>query len=99
MIEKIKKMAIPIMGTCAGCILLAEEIEPPYHNLRTLGLMSMSVCRNAFGRQRYSFETKLKIKGFKDYYQAVFIRAPVIKNVWDDCEVLAKFEDNIVAVR
>ncbi|UCE37968.1 MAG: pyridoxal 5'-phosphate synthase glutaminase subunit PdxT [Thermoplasmata archaeon] len=92
---------MPIMGTCAGCILLAKEgdLEVNKTDTNLLGLMDMKVARNAFGRQRESFETKLEIKGFDSPYKAVFIRAPAIEKIWSECETLATFEDKIVLAR
>ncbi len=92
---------MPIMGTCAGCILLAkkgnEEVEKSETKL--LGLMDMKVKRNAFGRQRESFETTLYIAGFDSPYKAVFIRAPAVESVWGECEALASVEGEIVLAR
>ncbi|MFP4546342.1 MAG: pyridoxal 5'-phosphate synthase glutaminase subunit PdxT, partial [Methanomassiliicoccales archaeon] len=80
---------VPIMGTCAGCVLLAKEGGEEVNRTGTvlLGLMDMEVRRNAFGRQRESFETNLDIKGIDTPFQAVFIRGPVIERVWGDAEV------------
>lgn len=85
----------PIFGTCAGLILLAKEItnQSTVH----LGLMNMTVTRNAFGRQKDSFEAEIDIKGVAKDYQAVFIRAPYIEEVGKDVKVLAAYEGAIVA--
>jgi len=95
------QVSMPIMGTCAGCILLAkkgdEEVEKSETKL--LGLMNMKVKRNAFGRQRESFETKLDIEGFDLPFKALFIRAPAIESVWGECEALASAEGEIVLAR
>ena len=87
----------PIFGTCAGAIVIADEIagEQEPH----LGLMRMRVARNAFGRQRESFEADLEIKGLEEPFRAVFIRAPIIESVGEDVEVLAEFGGRIVAAR
>ncbi|OYT26529.1 MAG: pyridoxal 5'-phosphate synthase glutaminase subunit PdxT [Candidatus Altiarchaeales archaeon ex4484_96] len=93
----------PVMGTCAGMVLLASKVED---NRFILGCMDLEVERNAFGRQRESFEKDLSIKGFKGNYPAVFIRAPAIKSSWGRCEVLAKVDglgvmakqDNIIVL-
>lgn len=87
---------IPIMGTCAGCILLAQKEDPPEANneVRLIGLMEMAVQRNAFGRQRESFEKDIDIEGFNEPYHAVFIRAPLITQVWGKCETLAVLDVN-----
>ena len=102
--EIIKEKAeegMPIMGTCAGCILIAKEGDEEVENSETrlLGLMNMKVARNAFGRQRESFEITLDIKGFENPYKAVFIRAPAIEKVWGKCEALASFNDKIVLAK
>lgn len=90
---------LPIWGTCAGMIMLADRI--PDSTVEPLGLMKISVRRNAFGRQRESFETELSIPvlGEKPFH-AVFIRAPLIEQVTDGAEVLARLDDGtIVAAR
>jgi 5'-phosphate synthase pdxT subunit len=87
----------PLFGTCAGLILLATRLESgeePH-----LGLMNMTVARNAFGRQRESFETELDVKGIDTPLRAVFIRAPLIKEVGPDVEVLSAYKGEIVAAR
>ena len=91
---------MPVMGTCAGCILLAKEGDEEVHKTGTklLGLMDMAVVRNAFGRQKESFQAKLDVEGIGEY-QAVFIRAPAITRVWGDCKPLATIDDKIVAAR
>jgi len=61
--------------------------------------MDMAVDRNAFGRQRESFEADLAVDGFDRSFHGVFIRAPAITRTWDDCHVAAKLEDVIVFAR
>ncbi|ETA69186.1 pyridoxal phosphate synthase yaaE subunit [Methanolobus tindarius DSM 2278] len=89
----------PIMGTCAGLILLAtagdEQVAKTHQHL--LGLMDTTVNRNAFGRQRDSFEIGLELPFLDTPYNAVFIRAPGIVEAGDDVKVLAKIDDMIVA--
>lgn len=87
----------PIFGTCAGLIVIAKEIvgQPEAH----LGLMDIKVARNAFGRQRESFEADLPIKGIAEDVRAVFIRAPLIESVGEGVDVLATYRDQIVAAR
>ena len=97
-IKKNKSENLPIMGTCAGCVLLAKKIIDDDKDIQTLGLLDISVERNAFGRQKQSFEKNLQIKGFTSDYNAVFIRAPVIKTVKNNCEILSKIDDKIVMV-
>lgn len=91
-----------IMGTCAGLILLAkagdEEVKSAGQSL--LGLMDMRINRNAFGRQRESFEANLNIPAFGEKpFRCVFIRAPVIEKVWGTTEVLAEYNGKIVAAK
>lgn len=95
LVEPLKDFARarPVWGTCAGMIFMARDI-----GLRQplLGLMDISVERNAFGRQVDSFETGLQIKGLngKGPFPAIFIRAPRIARVNDeDVQVLARLED------
>lgn len=98
-ILKRAKEGMPIMGTCAGCILLAKETEEKIEELKLLKLMDMKVERNAFGRQKESFECDIEVMGLDSLYHAVFIRAPVIKKVWSNCKVLAKIEEKIVLAK
>jgi 5'-phosphate synthase pdxT subunit len=105
LIQKIKK-GMPVWGTCAGMILLAKKLKQD--NPIPLGLMDITVNRNAYGRQIDSFTTNLKIKplGEKDF-AATFIRAPILVEVGKGVEVLSKLDPsagsgqavNIVAVR
>ncbi|SIS54352.1 pyridoxal 5'-phosphate synthase glutaminase subunit PdxT [Salimicrobium flavidum] len=87
----------PVFGTCAGLILLASEIDGSYDV--HLGVMDMSVRRNAFGRQRESFEADLDIEGVAEGYNAVFIRAPYIERVGKNTKVLASYDGHIVAAQ
>lgn len=85
----------PVYGTCAGMILLADEIEDAGAEQPAIGGMHITVQRNAFGRQRESFETDLPVPALGDEpLHAVFIRAPVIREVGQDVEVLARLDDS-----
>lgn len=86
----------PVFGTCAGLIVIAKQIigQEPH-----LELMDMTVTRNAFGRQRESFETDLTVNGIEEQIRAVFIRAPLIQEVGSGVDVLAVYEGQIVAAR
>jgi len=88
-----------VWGTCAGMILLANHLTE--NSVRPLGLMNITVTRNAFGRQVDSFEADLRVKGLAGgVYTAVFIRAPVIREVGEGVDVLAALPDGrAVAVR
>ncbi|MEQ6376415.1 pyridoxal 5'-phosphate synthase glutaminase subunit PdxT [Bacillaceae bacterium S4-13-56] len=87
----------PIFGTCAGLILLAKHING--RSDAHLGLMNITAERNAFGRQKESFEVDLEVKGIASDFNAVFIRAPYVLEVEDSVEVLATYKDHIVAVQ
>ena len=97
--NRIKNDNIPVLGTCAGCVILGSELSVPSEEVKTLSVMDMRIKRNAFGRQRHSFEQDIKIKGFSKPYPAVFIRAPIIEKVWGNCEILAEIEKKIVMAR
>ncbi|UOQ95537.1 pyridoxal 5'-phosphate synthase glutaminase subunit PdxT [Halobacillus shinanisalinarum] len=96
-IRQFGKQGKPIFGTCAGLILLASEIDGSYDV--HLGLMDIRVRRNAFGRQRESFEADLMIEGVAEGYNAVFIRAPYIEGVGEDTTVLSTYDGHIVAAQ
>lgn len=87
----------PVLATCAGLIVLARDVGD--ERVDELGVLDVTVERNAFGRQRDSFEAGLPVEGLDDPFPAVFIRAPAIADVGDDVEVLARVEDRPVAVR
>ena len=97
--KRIKENNLPIMGTCAGCVILASEMTDNTQNVKLLSAMDTHVKRNAFGRQKESFEKNIDIKGFTEPYNAVFIRAPVIEKVWGNCEILAEVDKKIVMAR
>jgi 5'-phosphate synthase pdxT subunit len=98
-IGNLSKDGFPILGTCAGMIVLAKEVTDAGE--KPLGAMSIKVKRNAFGRQRESFETELSISVLgKKPFPGVFIRAPVIEQVNKNVEVLAQLTDGtMVAAR
>lgn len=87
----------PLFGTCAGLIVLADQIEGQEE--AHLKLMNMKVARNAFGRQRESFEAVLPVKGIEEPITGVFIRAPLIKAVGEGVDVLSEFKGEIVTAR
>lgn len=87
----------PMWGTCAGLIFMAKEVG---RDQPTLGLMDVTVERNAFGRQVDSFTQELKIRGLRKLFKGVFIRAPLIERVGKGVRVLSALEDGtIVAAR
>jgi len=90
LVRRAKDEDFPILGTCAGMILLSTQGDEQVSKTETrlLGLMDMAVNRNAFGRQRESFEADLAIRGFDKPVPGVFIRAPAIIKTWGACEPL-----------
>ncbi len=89
---------MPIYGTCMGSIFLAREIEGSRQG--RLALMDITVKRNAFGPQRFSFETMLDIPILgQTPFHAVFIRGPIINSVGEKAQVLARIPQGIVMVR
>ncbi|MFJ8666758.1 pyridoxal 5'-phosphate synthase glutaminase subunit PdxT [Streptomyces sp. NPDC093600] len=91
---------LPVYGTCAGLIMLADKILDPRSGQETFGGIDMIVRRNAFGRQNESFEAGVAVSGIDDGpVEGVFIRAPWVESVSAQVEVLAEHEGHIVAVR
>lgn len=91
---------LPVLATCAGLILLAGEVLDGKAGQTTLGTLDLAVRRNAYGRQRESFEAPLRITGLPGgLYPGVFIRAPTIERVGEGVEVLSVLGGRAVAVR
>ena len=96
---------LPVFGTCAGMIMLADRLVDGAPGQTTFGGLDVTVRRNAFGRQVHSFESAVDFTVLDEPVHAVFIRAPWIEEVGDDVEVLASVRpeagepDRIVAVR
>jgi 5'-phosphate synthase pdxT subunit len=97
--KRMEQGNIALMGTCAGCVILAKELTDPKADVQLLQAMDMQVERNAYGRQKESFERPVEIKGLKTLYHAVFIRAPIITKTWGTCEILATAGKEIVMAR
>ncbi len=95
------KSGMPIFGTCAGMIILAEKIKGSAGSIQPhLSVMKIEVERNAYGRQIESFEASFKIKNLPGpEFTGVFIRAPRIMSVSTDVEVMAEFEGVPVMIR
>jgi pyridoxal 5'-phosphate synthase pdxT subunit len=93
------KEGLPVFGTCAGMIMLADRIEDGTPDQETLGGLDITVRRNAFGRQVDSFEGDLDFAGLDDPVHAVFIRAPWVEDVGGEVEVLARVEAGPAAGR
>ncbi|MGW1230714.1 pyridoxal 5'-phosphate synthase glutaminase subunit PdxT [Streptomyces sp. NPDC001478] len=91
---------MPVYGTCAGLILLADKILDPRSGQETIGGIDMIVRRNAFGRQNESFEAAVDVAGIDGGpVEGVFIRAPWVESVGARAEVVAEYGGHIVAVR
>ena len=91
-VRNLAKNGLPLFGTCAGMILLAREISDS--DVGPLKVMDITVRRNAFGRQRDSFETELSIPVLGEkLFPGVFIRAPIIGRANNGVEILAKLAD------
>lgn len=94
------RAGMPVYGTCAGMILLAEKILDPRSGQETVGGIDMIVRRNAFGRQNESFEAAIDVVGVDGGpVEGVFIRAPWVESVGADTEVIAEHDGHILAVR
>jgi len=97
-IRKAASVGKPILATCAGLVLAAKKIKDN-SILKPLGLMDITIGRNIFGPQRYSFEADLAVRGFNKPYRAVFIRAPGIIEAGLNVDVLANIGETVVAAR
>lgn len=101
LMEPIRGLAhrgLPMLGTCAGMVLLARKVSDS--NLEPFGVVDIEIKRNAFGRQIDSFETELSIPVLGDKtFHGIFIRAPIVENVAPSVEVLCQLGNNAVAVR
>ncbi|MFF3754311.1 pyridoxal 5'-phosphate synthase glutaminase subunit PdxT [Streptomyces sp. NPDC002018] len=94
------RAGMPVYGTCAGMIMLAEKILDPRSGQETIGGIDMIVRRNAFGRQNESFEAAVEIAGVAGGpVEGVFIRAPWVESVGAEVQVLAEYGGHVVAVR
>ncbi len=96
-IQEFYKSGAAIWGTCAGAIAVAKEIAD-YPEQAKLSLIDMTVERNSYGRQIASFETDIKIEGFKKEFHAIFIRAPRIVQLSKDVKVLASYKSDPIMV-
>ena len=104
-LREARRGGMPMYGSCAGMIMLADHVEDARHDQETIGGIDMTVRRNAFGRQVDSFEADIPVPGLGDTpFRAVFIRAPWVESVGPDVEVIARVsrggdDGTIVAVR
>jgi 5'-phosphate synthase pdxT subunit len=106
MLQTIKRLVssgMPVIGTCAGMIMLSKRAYDKVvgeTKQRLLGNLDIVVERNAFGRQNDSFESDLEIPFVgKDSFRGVFIRSPIVKEIGNGVDKIAKFNNKIVAVK
>lgn len=102
-IEKRITEGMPVLGTCAGLIMLSKRAYDKVvgeTKQKLFGMLDVVIERNAFGRQHESFEVDLEIPILgKDLFRGIFIRAPIINNVGENVTILTKLNDKIVAVK
>jgi 5'-phosphate synthase pdxT subunit len=96
LIERVNA-GMPLWGTCMGMILMAREVEG--HDQYRLGVLDVTVRRNAFGAQVHSFEDSVTVQGLEAPVTGVFIRAPIVVRTGPEVVALARYADNVVAVR
>ncbi len=94
---------MPVLGTCAGMIMLSKRAFDRVigdTKQKLMGNLDVVIERNAFGRQNDSFETEMDIPAFgKEPFKGVFIRAPAVTEVGKDVEVISRFNNRVVAVK
>jgi len=94
------RTGMPVYGSCAGLILLADRVLDAIVGQESFGGLNVTARRNAFGRQVDSFESDIEFKGITGpKFRAIFIRAPWIENCGEGVEVLAQIDGHPVAVR
>ena len=101
-VTKVLQNRIPIMGTCAGMIVLAKKsYDKVVGNKKQLllGALDIEIERNSFGRQYDSFESTLEISGIGNDFKGIFIRAPTVISTGSRVQILSKFDGKIVAVQ
>ena len=102
-IEKKIKEGMPVLGTCAGLIMLSKRTYDKVvgeTKQKLFGMLDVVIERNAFGRQHESFEVDLKIPVLgNEPFRGIFIRSPIVNNVGESVTILTKLDDKIVAVK
>ena len=100
-VRRLGEKGLPMWGTCAGAIVLSQGVEERGHRVEQpiLGLLPITAVRNAFGRQRESFEADIPAAGVEGTFRAVFIRAPLMVPRDPAVEVLARVDGQAVFVR
>ena len=97
--DAIEQFQAPIFGTCAGMILLARDAVDGTPDQTLLGLLDLTVRRNGYGRQVFSFEADLALDGEERPLRGVFIRAPRVESTGATVDVLAELDGVPVLVR
>ena len=90
---------LPVLGTCAGLILLSAEVLDGRPDQHSLGAIDLTVRRNGYGRQIASFEVDLSIDGIGEPFHSVFIRAPVVERAGPDVDIVATVDGQPVLCR
>ncbi len=100
-IRKAGQQGLPIFGTCAGAVLLADTVEEKEHLVEqnSLALVPVRAVRNYFGRQAASFEKSLTIVNMRTPFNGVFIRAPLLVPLSRDVVVLSEIDDGVIFLR
>jgi pyridoxal 5'-phosphate synthase pdxT subunit len=102
-IEKKITEGMPVLGTCAGLIMLSKRTYDKVvgeTKQKLFGMLDVVIERNAFGRQHESFEADLEIPVLgKEPFRGIFIRSPIVNNVGENVTILTKLNDKIVAVK
>lgn len=88
---------MPVWGTCMGLVMMATAVEG--RDQYRLGVLDVTVRRNAFGAQVHSFEDSVRMEGLPEPVAGVFIRAPIVTTTGPEVDILAKYQGRIVAVR
>ena len=96
-LQNAAKTGMPMWGTCMGMILLSKEVEGSSQS--TLGIIDITVERNAFGAQIHSFETSICLAPLPTPIHGVFIRAPIVTRTGPQVKTLAKYQNKTVAVQ
>lgn len=97
-IKELGKDGVPVMGTCAGLILLAKQVEGAVEGQRFLELLDVEVSRNAYGRQVDSFEATVRLAFDENPFLGVFIRAPRIVEVFGRARPIGYYNNEVVGV-
>lgn len=96
-IKRVQQRSLAVWGTCMGMILLAKSVEN--HDQYRLGLLDITVRRNAFGTQVHSFEDETNIDGLDSPVMGVYIRAPIVTEWGPMVKILGKYQGQVVAAR